>query len=184
MHFIFNIQRLSYLNCCVIVVFLLFPINLDLDQSNQSLSITYQTVYAQKRDSIPNKNSVQNHFKFKPKITTKASVETRYVAKGKVKVETFMQGRNAFVGRLTLAPLQKVPLHQDPTEEYLYIMEGKGKITIDGKQYTVETGDSIYMPAKAKVSFINGKKTLIALQIFAGPESAQKYQKWPLAKKQ
>ena len=177
MNFAFNRQRLSLIIYGITLSFLLFSIDFNLYQSDLSLNTSYKTVYAQKKDNP------QRDLKFTPKITTKESVETRHVAQGKVKIETFMQGRNAFVGRLTLAPLQKVPLHQDATEEYLYIIAGGGEITIDGKQYAVKAGDSIYMPAKAKVSFTNGNKTLIAFQIFAGPESAQKYQKWPLVKK-
>ena len=64
------------------------------------------------------------------------------------------------------------------TEEYLLIESGSGMLTIDGVKHHVKAGDLIYMPARAEVSFKNGPQPLIALQIFAGPESARKYDKW------
>jgi hypothetical protein len=39
-------------------------------------------------------------------------------------------------------------------------------------------GDAVYMPADATVSFENGGAPMRALQVFAGPEPAKKYQKW------
>ena len=102
----------------------------------------------------------------------------RQVGGGKAIIEIFKEGSSAFIGRLTLAPKASVPLHRDPTEEYLLIEAGAGMITIDGIRSNVKQGDLIYMPAKAEVSFKNGEKPLIALQIFAGPESARKYDQW------
>ena len=102
----------------------------------------------------------------------------RQVGGGKAIIEIFKEGKQAFIGRLTLAAGASVPLHRDPTEEYLLIESGSGEITIDGVRSTVRSGDLIYMPAKAEVSYQNGNQTLIALQIFAGPTSARKYDRW------
>ena len=102
----------------------------------------------------------------------------REVGGGKAVIQIFKEGQAAFVGRLTLAPDVAVPLHRDPTEEYLLIEQGEGEITIDGQSSMVKVGDFIYMPAGAEVSFKNGQQVLIALQIFAGPNSARKYDKW------
>lgn len=110
-------------------------------------------------------------------IDTK-KVEKRQVAQGKAIIELMKTGKSAFIGRLTLAAHAKVPQHRDPTEEYLLIEQGQGLITIDGKQSKVKKGDLIYMPAHAEVSFTNGGQKLLALQIFAGPKSALKYNKW------
>ena len=127
-------------------------------------------------------NPTTSKAKITAKIVHQNQVTVRAVAQGKAKIESLVQGHNAFLGRLTLAAGQKVPLHQDKTEEYLYIIEGGGTITINNTSYQVQAGDSIYMPAKAKVSFVNGPKRLVAFQVFAGPESAQKYQKWPIVR--
>ena len=75
-----------------------------------------------------------------------------------------------------------MPLHRDPTEEYIYIVSGSGQMTIDGKTTPVGPGTMVYMPAHAEVTYANGPNTLIALQVFAGPSSAKKYEKWPLSK--
>ena len=112
-------------------------------------------------------------------INTK-SVEKRQVGQGKAVIELMKTGKSAFIGRLTLAANAKVPQHRDPTEEYLLIEQGQGLITIDGQKTKVKQGDLIYMPAHAEVSFINGAQKLIALQIFAGPKSAAKYNTWQL----
>ena len=93
------------------------------------------------------------------------------------------RGKNAYVGHLTMAPGGKVPLHRDPTEEYIYIISGGGKITVDGKTHAVKAGSMVYMPAKAEVTFQNGSKPLVALQVFAGPGSADKYRKWAKVKR-
>ena len=108
----------------------------------------------------------------------------KQVGGGKAVIEIFKEGKNAFIGRLTLAPHGKVPKHRDPTEEYLLIESGRGHITIDGKKTLVKAGDFIYMPALAEVSFKNGDQPLIALQIFAGPQSARKYDQWQTVKSQ
>lgn len=102
----------------------------------------------------------------------------KQVGGGKAVIEIFKEGKNAFFARLTVGPNGAVPLHRDPTEEYLLIESGSGELTIDGVKHHVKAGDLIYMPARAEVSFKNGPQPLIALQIFAGPESARKYDKW------
>ena len=84
--------------------------------------------------------------------------------------------KNAFVGQLTVPAGGKVPLHQDETEEYIYVLSGAGTIWIDGQKHSIKKEDLVYMPAKAKVRFENGKKPLKALQIFAGPGPEKKYQ--------
>ena len=100
----------------------------------------------------------------------------------KASIRILSEGENAFVGYLTMNAGGKVPEHRDPTEDYIYILEGSGTITIDGEKSEVKAGSAVYMPAKAKVSFENGDKELKALQVFAGPASAAKYEKWPVKK--
>ena len=118
----------------------------------------------------------------KGEIIDLQSVEKRQVGQGKAVIELMKTGQSAFIGRLSLAPNAQVPQHRDPTEEYLIIEQGYGVITIDGHQSKVKKGDLIYMPANAEVSFVNGDQKLIALQIFAGPQSAEKYNKWKTVK--
>ena len=75
-------------------------------------------------------------------------------------------------------PGGEVPEHRDPTEEYIHILAGGGVFTIDGQAHTVGPGTTIYMPADARVSFKNGGERLVAIQVFAGPEPASKYEAW------
>ena len=91
--------------------------------------------------------------------------------------------QNAFVGHLTVPAKGKVPLHQDQTEEYLYILEGQGDIWIDGKKQTIKPGDLVFMPAMAKVRFENGPQVMKVLQVFAGQGPEQKYDSWGLKMK-
>ena len=104
--------------------------------------------------------------------------ETSWAPSGKASIAEFARGENAFLGRLWLAPGAAVPEHQDPTEEFLYILSGKGVLTLNGITHAVGPGHVIYMPAKATVSFNNGDQPLEAIQVFADPTSANKYQKW------
>lgn len=102
----------------------------------------------------------------------------RQVGGGKAEVWLLARGNNAFVGRLDLAPGFKVPTHRDPTEEYIHVLNGGGTITIDGKKHELKPGMTVYMPANAEVSYTNGPAQLVALQVFAGPSPADKYNKW------
>ena len=114
------------------------------------------------------------------------SLETaahRQAPSKKADVHILARGKNAFMAILKMAPKAKVPLHRDKTEEYIYILEGSGTIQIDGKKTKIKAGDAVYMPANAEVTFENSDQPLVGLQVFAGPESADKYLKWPIAAK-
>ncbi len=88
------------------------------------------------------------------------------------------RGNNAYVGHLTMQPGAKVPVHRDASEEFIYVLSGGGTITIDGASTEIGEGDTIYMPANAEVTFANGDAEMVGLQVFAGPESAKKYEAW------
>ena len=112
-------------------------------------------------------------------VRHEARVQAKGPGHGKAQIKELATGKNAFVGRLWLAAHAKVPKHRDPTEEYLYIISGSGVLSIDGVEREIGTGMAIFMPAGSEVSFVNGAKPLVALQVFAGTESAQKYATWP-----
>ena len=115
-------------------------------------------------------------------IIEKANATVRVAPSGKARIKILAKGKNSFIGELWLAANAKVPLHRDSTEEYLHIVSGSGKMTIDGKTTEVSAGTTIFMPANAEVRFQNGPQPLRCLQVFSGPESAKKYLKWPIAK--
>lgn len=99
---------------------------------------------------------------------------------GQAHIWALARGDNAFLGKLELAPGGKVPEHRDPTEEYIHVLEGGGRFMIDGQAHEVGPGTTIYMPPGALVSFENGPARLVAIQVFAGPEPASKYDAWEL----
>jgi quercetin dioxygenase-like cupin family protein len=82
------------------------------------------------------------------------------------------------VGRLVIAPGSSIADHRDATEEYIHVLSGTGTVTIDGQTYDVGPGTTVFMPASATVAFQNASEPLVALQVFAGPESAAKYDAW------
>jgi len=49
------------------------------------------------------------------------------------------------LGMIILEPNTTVGAHRHNCEELLYILSGRGIITVDGKEYEVEKGDSVYI---------------------------------------
>ena len=92
--------------------------------------------------------------------------------------------KNAFFGVLEIQPGARVPVHRDATEEYLYIVQGAGKITIDGNTTEIKAGFAVFMPANAEVSFEStGTESVRAVQFFAGQGPEAKYDKWTATNK-
>ncbi len=102
----------------------------------------------------------------------------RVAPNGQATVRMLPSGRNAFLGLLRLEAGAAVPEHRDASEELIHVLEGTARMTIDGQTHDVGPGTTIYMPANAQVSVQNGDAPLVGLQVFAGPESAAKYQAW------
>lgn len=107
-----------------------------------------------------------------------ADAPRRAAPPGTATIALLAQGANAFVGRLEMEPNASVPEHQDPDEEYIHVLEGHGTMWIDGVAHDVTPGATIYMPAGATVRFQNGDAPMVAIQVFAGPGSAAKYERW------
>ncbi|MCB9759360.1 MAG: cupin domain-containing protein [Alphaproteobacteria bacterium] len=107
-----------------------------------------------------------------------ADAEHRVAPNGKGHIRKLALGENAFLGELRMDPGGQVPQHRDPTEEYIHVLQGHGTLTIDGVQHTLSPGATVYMPANAEVSYANGDAEMVALQVFAGPEPAKKYDTW------
>ena len=97
---------------------------------------------------------------------------------GAARITHLDRSPSAYLGQLWLKGEGKVPAHRDPTEEYLVLLEGSGTMLLDGEEHALRAGHAIYMPAGAEVSYVNGPQPLLAFQIFAGPESAFKYEAW------
>tara|TARA_B100000674_G_C37789598_1_gene891082 strand:+ start:169 stop:654 length:486 start_codon:yes stop_codon:yes gene_type:complete len=104
--------------------------------------------------------------------------EVRDVPSGKASIRFLAEGQEAFVGLLRMDGGGKVPEHRDASEEYIHILKGSGTMFLDDKPHAIKPGTTIFMPKGVKVRYENGPDELMAIQIFAGPESATKYQSW------
>lgn len=112
-----------------------------------------------------------------PLVLTVADGERRASPNGKAIATVLVKGEEAYFGILEMQGGASVPAHQDPTEEFIYIVEGSGTMTIDGTEYEVAAGTFVYMPKEAEVSF-ESKTPVRAVQVFGGPEPASKYDTW------
>ncbi len=66
----------------------------------------------------------------------------------------------------TVGPGQTTALHQLTTSEVYYILEGQGRMAIDGEESSVSPGDTVYIPPNAKQSITNtGTNSLIFICI-------------------
>jgi quercetin dioxygenase-like cupin family protein len=111
-------------------------------------------------------------------VRTVSQAPVKWAPSGKASVQLLARGDNAFLGLLSMDAGAGVPEHQDSTEEYIVVLEGGGTISIDGQSTSIAKGDAVFMPANATVSFKNGPEPMRALQVFAGPQPAEKYQAW------
>jgi quercetin dioxygenase-like cupin family protein len=111
-------------------------------------------------------------------VVSLADAPRRVSPPGTGTVTILARGDNAFVGKLEMQPGAAVPLHRDATEEYIHVLSGGGEMTIDGRRFELDAGSTVYMPPNAEVEFRNGDAQLVAIQVFAGPEPAAKYDAW------
>ena len=113
-----------------------------------------------------------------PVVVHRTKAPKRGAPNDKALVTLLARGEEAFLGLLEMEPQASVPSHRDPTEEYIYILQGRGTMVIDGVRHSVRPGTAIFMPAGAEVSFTNGDERLRAIQVFADPQPAGKYDAW------
>ena len=114
----------------------------------------------------------------KATVVMLSQLPTMAPSSGKARVRHLARGHNAYLGHLWIAAGAGVPLHRDPTEEYLYVIEGGGLLTMGGIEYELQPGSAVFMPANIQVQFKNGNAPTVLFQVFAGPESADKYTSW------
>ena len=63
------------------------------------------------------------------------------------------QGPNFALRRFTIEPGGHMPLHTNTVEHEQYVLQGKAEIIIDDKNYQVERGSVVYIPANVKHSY-------------------------------
>lgn len=113
-----------------------------------------------------------------PTVVALADAPQATAPNGKATITHLARGQNAYLGKLRMDPGGAVPAHRDPTEEFIHVIAGTGTITIDGVDHEIGPGATIYMPAEAEVSYQNGAEEMVAIQVFAGPGPAAKYEAW------
>jgi quercetin dioxygenase-like cupin family protein len=113
-----------------------------------------------------------------PHLVRLETAQRRSAPNGAAVVTVLARGNNAFLGKLEMEPGATVPEHRDATEEYIHVLQGGGVMTIDGERLDIGPGDTIYMPANALVSFENADSPMVAIQVFAAPDPADKYEAW------
>jgi quercetin dioxygenase-like cupin family protein len=94
------------------------------------------------------------------------------------RVTELARGANAFVARLEMDARAQIPEHRDATEEYIHVLAGQGTMWIDDVKHDVGPGTSVLMAPNAKVRFENGAQSMTAIQVFAGPAPAAKFDAW------
>lgn len=140
-------------------------------------TVALQTAAAPDADSepVPSSNVEQP---LAPTVIPLSDARSATAPHGKATITHLALGHNAWLGRMRMAPGAAVPIHRDGTEEYIHVLEGGGMMTIDGREYEIGPGTTVFMPANAEVSFHNGEAEMLALQVFAGPDPAKKYDAW------
>ncbi|MCC6624494.1 MAG: cupin domain-containing protein [Deltaproteobacteria bacterium] len=116
--------------------------------------------------------------RYAPIVAAAAELPARRSPAGTALSTELARGERAFVALMRLEPGARIPAHQDESEEYLYVLEGGGEITIDGRTWTIAPGMVVFMPSMATVSYVNGPAGSVVVQVFADPRSAAKYEAW------
>lgn len=120
----------------------------------------------------------QEHAEPPRSVVNLASAPHALAPHGKAEIHHLARGVAAYLGLLRLQAGALVPSHRDETEEYIYVLEGAGTMSIDGERFEVSPNTAVFMPAHAEVSFQNGDAPMVALQVFAGPGPSAKYATW------
>ena len=67
---------------------------------------------------------------------------------GQVVSKTLVQNRAVSVTLFAFEKDEEISTHESGGDAMVTVLEGTGKFTIDGKEYILEEGQSIIMPAK------------------------------------
>lgn len=140
-------------------------------------TVALQSAAAPDAESHPAPSSIVEQ-PLAPTVIPLSKARSAIAPHGKATITHLALGHNAYLGRMRMAPGAAVPVHRDGTEEYIHVLEGGGVMTIDGREYEIGPGTTVFMPANAEVSFQNGEGEMLALQVFAGPDPAKKYDAW------
>ncbi|MHB8877789.1 MAG: cupin domain-containing protein [Myxococcaceae bacterium] len=112
-----------------------------------------------------------------PSVVKSAAASSYIIAQRKGLVRMYFEQQNApdtrgYLGILRADPGMVVPEHAHETEaEFLYIISGRGQLTLDGRSVGVGPGMAIHLPTRHRHS-LKVTQTLEAVQFYTpnGPE--------------
>ncbi len=74
-----------------------------------------------------------------------------------------------------------MPPHTRPCQEFIYVIEGSTTIVSCGKEYVLEPGDAIFIPAGTEHQYTNpSESTLKQVYIFSPPGPEAGVRTWPV----
>ncbi|MFI0367407.1 cupin domain-containing protein [Actinomadura sp. 1N219] len=87
------------------------------------------------------------------------------------------------LGYISFAAGSSVPPHTREVDEFIYVIEGIATILSCGREFMLDPGDAIYIPAGTEHQHVNkaGETTLRQLYIFSPPGPEQGVMMWPRA---
>jgi quercetin dioxygenase-like cupin family protein len=102
-----------------------------------------------------------------------SSIAPLTILGGKARVRLYLDGvtRAVSLQHVEADAGATVPVHQHTSDEILYIVGGRGEMTVAGERHDVGAGDAIRIPKGTPHSLVVGEK-LTAVQLYApaGPE--------------
>ncbi len=81
---------------------------------------------------------------------------------------TLIEGKAMMICECTFASGVKVPDHSHPHEQVGYVVSGKIQITIDGRSFDLEAGDSYCAPSNVSHSACTLERSIV-IDIFSPP---------------
>lgn len=107
-----------------------------------------------------------------PRVIHEADASKFETLAGKGVARIYVEKEAASVDRMRFEAGAAIPEHSHAgTAEILYVVEGKGELTVDGDKYPVEPATAIYIPPGAKHAFV-AQQAVDAIQFYtpSGPE--------------
>lgn len=122
-----------------------------------------------------------------PKLTfvQRGMYRTRSLKGGKIKVTPLLASartghKRFYLGLLRLAAGVKLPPHAHLEAELVYVLSGKGTVTVGGRTATIGAGFGVHLPAGAR-HYAAVHKPMLVLQLFAPAGPERKYLRPPRA---
>ena len=94
-------------------------------------------------------------------------------ADGQVVSKTLVQNRGLGITLFAFAQDEGISTHESKGDALVVALDGKGRITIDGKDYELTAGDSIVMPA-GHPHAVYGVESFKMMLVVAFPETMGK----------